>query len=67
MISYDRLWHRMIDLNINKSQLCVKSGISSSTMAKISKNEIVTLDVLEKICNVLGCNLGDIAEFKREN
>lgn len=65
MVSYDKLWHRMLDADINKSKMCSMTGISSSTMAKMSKNEVVTLDVLEKICNVLDCNLGDIAEFKR--
>ena len=63
MISYNNLWHIMLDKNIKKGQLCGLTGISSSTMAKLSKNEIVSLDVLEKICIALDCNLGDIAEF----
>lgn len=63
MISYNKLRHIMLDKNINKGRLCEITGISSSTMAKISKNEIVSLEVLEKICMALNCNLGDIAEF----
>ena len=63
MISYNNLWHIMLDKNINKGRLCAITGISSSTMAKLSKNEIVSLEVLEKICIALECNLGDIAEF----
>ena len=39
------------------------TGISSSTLAKLSKEEPVTLEVLEKICNELHCNIGDIVEF----
>ena len=63
MISYNNLWHIMLDKNIKKGQLCELTGISSSTMAKLSKNEMVSLDVLEKICIALDCNLGDVAEF----
>ena len=63
MISYNKLRHVMLDKNINKGQLCKMTGISSSTMAKLSKNEIVSLEVLHKICIALECNLGDIAEF----
>ncbi len=64
MISYEKLWHRMLDLNVNKSQLCKLTGISSSTMAKMGKQEMVSLEVLEKICICLNCNLADVAEFK---
>ena len=61
-ISYKRLWKVMIDKDINKTILCQKTGISSGTMAKMSKDEPVTLTVLEKICDVLECDIGDIVE-----
>ena len=54
----------MIDKKIKKCDLCVMSGISSSTMAKLGKNEVVSLEVLEKICVALDCDLGDIASFR---
>ncbi len=63
MISYDKLWHRLIDVGLNKTELCTKTGISSSTMAKMSKNEAVSLNVLERVCKELKCNIGDIADF----
>ena len=66
MITYDKLWHKLIDVGINKSELCTQTGISSSTMAKLGKNETVSLEVLEKICRELNCNIGDIVEFKWE-
>ena len=40
----------MIDKNLNKGDVCNKTGISSSTMAKMTNGEPVTLQVLEKIC-----------------
>lgn len=67
MITYDKLWHRLLDSGMNKTELCNRTGISSSTMAKMGKNEAVSLDVLEKICITLGCNIGDVAEFKWES
>ncbi len=64
MVNYNKLRHLMLDKKINKSDLCAMSGISSSTMAKLGKNEMVSLEVLEKICLVLECDLGDIASFR---
>lgn len=67
MINYNRLWHKLVDLNMNKSELRAVSGISTSTLAKLGKNEIVSLEVLEKICDSLNCDLGDIASFTSED
>ena len=41
-------------------------GLSSTTIAKLSKNENISLEVLEKICNFLNCKIGDIIEFKND-
>ena len=74
-VSYDKLWKLLIDKKMNKILADVQvirgkenmirhaTGISSSTLAKLSKEEPVTLEVLEKICNELHCNIGDIVEF----
>ena len=60
--SYNRLLKLMIDKNINKTQLRDSAGITSNAMAKISKNEPVSIEVLEKICGVLQCNIEDVVE-----
>ena len=62
-VSYDKLWKLLIDKKMNKTQMRLATGISSSTLAKLSKEAPVTLEVLEKICNELHCNIGDIVEF----
>lgn len=62
-VSYNNLWKLMIDKKINKSELCRNVKISSSTMAKMTNEEMVALHVLEKICAELECNIGDIMEF----
>lgn len=62
-VTYNNLWKLMIDKKINKSELCKNVKISSSTMAKMTNEEMVALRILEKICAELDCNIGDIMEF----
>lgn len=62
-VSYNNLWKLMIDKKINKSELCKAVRISSSTMAKMTNEEMVAMPILEKICAELECNIGDIVQF----
>lgn len=62
-VLYNNLWKLMIDKKINKSELCKTVKISSSTMAKMSNEEMVAMPIWEKICAELECNIGDIMEF----
>ena len=62
-VSYNNLWKLLIDRNINKTELRTKTDISSSTMAKLTNQEMVAMPVLEKICAELDCNIGDIMQF----
>lgn len=61
-MSYKKLWKLLIDKDMKKTDLRKLAGISSSSLAKIGKNENVTTDVLIRICEALECNLNDIAE-----
>lgn len=63
MISYNKLWKLLIDKGINKKQLIEITGVSSSSIAKLTKGENVTTDVLCKICKALNCDFKDIMEF----
>lgn len=62
-ISYNKLWKRLIDCNMNKIELREKAKISTNAIAKLGKNEAVSMETLDKICKVLECNIGDIMEF----
>ena len=62
-MSYKKLWKKLIDEGMNKSTLRMKAGISSSSLAKLGKDENVTTDVLVKICHVLTCDVSDIMEY----
>lgn len=62
-VSYNKLWKLLIDKGTNKTRLRDAIGMSSSTMAKLTKNQQVAMSVIEKICAELDCNIGDIMEF----
>lgn len=64
--SYNKLWKLMIDKKMNKTQLRTAAKISSNAMAKIGRDESVPVETLEKICEVLHCDIGDIMEFTPE-
>ncbi len=64
--SYDRLWKLLIDKKMNKEGLRKKTGISSTTLARMGKEENVSLTVLAKICDELDCDVGDIISFKKD-
>ena len=51
--SYKKLWHMLIDLDMSRSQLRKKAGITTNAQAKLGKDESVPLETLEKICPVL--------------
>ncbi|MCI6065163.1 helix-turn-helix transcriptional regulator [bacterium] len=65
-ISYNGLWKLLIDKGMNKGELCKKTGLSSSTMAKMTNNESVKLSVIERICKELDCNICDIVKYVKE-
>ena len=68
-VSYDKLWKLLIDKKMKRTDLMSATGISSSSLAKLGKNESVSMGILKKICSVLRCNIGDIMDFipeKRE-
>lgn len=65
-ISYDKLWKKLIDKKMTRNALRIKAEMSSSTMAKMSKNETVSMDVMLRICKVLDCEFDDIIEIKKD-
>ena len=65
-ISYNNLWKLMIDKGLNKSELREITGIGTNTLAKLSKNHPVSMEVLMKVCEKLDCDLTDVCEFIKE-
>jgi DNA-binding Xre family transcriptional regulator len=66
-ISYNKLWHLLIDLQMNKQDLKRMSGISTASIAKLGKGENLQTDVLLKICAALDVGITDIMETVEED
>ena len=62
-VSYNKLWHLLLDRKMSKSALEKKAGISHYSLTKMGKDEDVTTEVLSKICDALECGIDDIVEF----
>lgn len=65
-VSYNKLWKRLIDLNMSKTQLREKAGITTNAIAKMGKNENVSIEIICKICKVLECQVEDVIELVDE-
>lgn len=66
-VQYSKLWKLLIDKKMKRTDLIVSAGISANILAKLGKDEFVSMESLEKICKALNCNIGDIADFVFEN
>lgn len=65
-VSYNGLWKILIDKNMQKKDLIGALNISSTTIAKMGKAENVSMNVLERICTYLDCNIADVMSFEKE-
>lgn len=61
-VSYNKLWKLLIDKGMTKTELRLQTDMSTATLATMSKNEVVSMDVMLRICKVLDCNAGDIMD-----
>ena len=62
-ISYEPLWRTLLSMGINKSEMRKRTGIATATMAKLAKNESLTLAMVDKICLGLGCSIQEVVEI----
>ena len=65
-VCYNKLWKLLIDKNRNKKDLRLATGISTTALAKLGKNEHVSTEILTRICRALECDLCDIVELVKE-
>lgn len=64
-ISYDKLWKLLIDKKMSAADLRKAAEIAPNTMTRMRKDQEVTLLVLEKICETLDADFGDIVEYRK--
>ena len=65
-VSYNKLWHLLIDKNLKKTEMARNVHMSYSTLEKLVKNQPVKREVLERIAKELDCEVEDIMETKKE-
>ena len=63
MVTYEKLWETLKQKNILKHNLMEMADISSTTLTKLNKNEIVALTVIVKICKALNCQIEDVVKI----
>lgn len=66
-LSYKKLWVKLVEQDMKKTELAKKAGISSASIAKLGKGANITTDVLLKICEYLNCDISDIVEVVPDN
>ena len=66
-VQYNRLWKLLIDMKMKKAVLKNAAGVSANVMARLSKDEYVSLESIEKICRALSCGVDDILEFVNDD
>ena len=65
-ISYNKLWKLLIDKGMKKTVFAQNVGISANTLAKLSHNDMVSMDVIVRICRNLNCTVDDIMDILPE-
>ncbi len=66
-VQYNKLWKLLVDKKMSKADLRKMADISSNTMTKLNRDEIVALPILDRICSTLKVDYGDIIEHVEEN
>ena len=62
-ISYNRLFKLLIDKGMKKTEFAKIAGLTPGTLAKLSKNQTISMDSLIKMCKTLNCTFDDIVEI----
>ena len=65
--TYKPLWKQLIDKDMTKKALMEATGISKSTVDKMNKGEYVSMEVIDRICTNLHCNISDVVSYLEEN
>ena len=62
-ISYNKLWKLLIDKKMGRTEMALNAGVTKNVLARLSKDEPISLGSMEKICKYLDCNIGDVMDF----
>lgn len=62
-VKYDRLFHLLIERKITNAQLAEKAGISANIITRLKRNQYLSMETIERLCNTLNCGVDEILEF----
>lgn len=62
-VTYKKLFKLLIDKDLKKTEFAKQANISPNTLAKLSKNEFVSMEIMVRICRFLDCTLDDVMEI----
>ncbi|WP_279121871.1 helix-turn-helix domain-containing protein [Holdemania filiformis] len=65
-VSYKKLFHMLIDKDMTNAELMEKAGFSANIITRLKRDNYISLDSIEKICEVMNCGVDDILEFTPE-
>ena len=65
-VSYRKLWIKIAEKEMKRTDLKDVVGISPNTLAKLGKNEYISLEILERIARYMQCDIGDIVEISND-
>ena len=66
-VRYNKLFKLLIDKKLSNAELAEKAGVSANIITRLKRDKYLSLDTIEKICNVLDCKVDDILEFVPES
>lgn len=62
-VKYDRLFHLLIDRKITNAQLADQAGVSANIITRLKRNQYLSMETIERLCNTLNCGVDEILEF----
>lgn len=65
-VKYDKLFHLLIDKKMTNAQLAEKAQVSANIIARLKKDQYISMESIEKLCNALNCDIDDIMEFVKD-
>lgn len=65
-VRYDKLFHLLIDKKMTNAQLAEKAQVSANIISRLKKDQYISMESIEKLCDALNCGIGDIIEFVKE-
>ena len=67
MISYEPLFQTMKEKGITQYDLYTRYNVNRSQLARLRHNKNVQVNTIDKLCNILECDVEDIMTHVHDN